>query len=564
MPNRMGACPSERSNVLGQRRGGGDTVSKLAMARRGTGVVRSLRALSRDPVPAATARQVVADEVARRDERFLRGLDRMVWPFPTSPTRRLLDAAGLEAGDVRALVAERGLVEALGALRDAGVYVTYEEHQGEVDVQRGSTRFRVGPRDFFNLVVAADYLATTGGSVSAGTPVEVSFAWQRRQGLQRAIQHDMTGLGSRPLAIWLPLFPSAAGLGAVMKNAAGGNTPARWFSQTDAGMPGVSSHKRLANRILPFALRFGRTGLPQPVHVPTTDPEPVVAWLRAMVERHGAAGLTGYASSITAAARWALDHGVDLSGVVTYPSSEPVTPGKLAVMVAAGMTPNPTYAFMPEGTMAIACDHCADEEYHLWSHEVAVVTRRRSRGDGTEVDAFCWTSLADEAPRVLVNVENDDYGVIEDRDCSCVLGGLGLRTRVRDIRGISKVVAAGVSLEGGTFDHLAEVALPTRIGGGPGDYQFVEEAEAGHTLVVLRIAPEVGRVDEDMALAVVRDLVTQDEYGALADSVWGPQTLRVRRCAPQVTKAGKTLSYQRAATGGSGRPGPHGTSRSTL
>ncbi len=552
MPNPGGHMPRGPSNLPSWTIGGGD-VSTLAVARRGTGVVRSLRALSRDPVPAARARQVVADEVRRRDERFLRSLDTMVWPFPASPTRRLLDAAGLEVGDVRALVAGHGLVGALAALRDAGVYVSYEEHQGEVDVVRGSTRFRLGPRDFFNPVVAADYLATTGGSsAGAGTPVEVSFAWQRRQGLQRAIQHDMTGLGSRPLAVWLPLFPSAAGLGAVMKNAAGGNTPARWFSQTSAGMAGVSSHKRLANRVLPLALRLGRTGLPQPQHVPTADPEPVVHWLRAMVDRHGAAGLIGYASSITAAARWALDHGVDLRGVVTYPSSEPVTPGKLAVMVAAGMTPNPTYAFMPEGTMAIACDRCDDEDYHLWAHEVAVVTRRRPRGDGTEVDAYCWTSLAEEAPRVLVNVENDDYGVIEDCDCPCVLGELGLRTRVRDIRGISKVVAAGVSLEGGTFDHLAEVALPTRIGGGPGDYQFVEEAEAGHTVVVLNIAPGVGPVDEDEALAVVRDVITRDEYGALAESVWGPQTLRVMRRAPHVTKAGKTLSYQRAATGGPG------------
>ncbi len=529
-------------------------MSTSAMARRGVGVLRSLRDLSRHPVGPTEARATVADEVARRDDRFLSGLDRVVWPFASSPTRRLLDAAGLEPGDVKALVADHGLVGALEQLRDLGVYVTYEEHQGEVDVVRGSTCFRVGPRDFFNPVVEADYLATTGGSRSAGTPVEVSFAWQRRQGMQRAIQHAMTGLGARPLAIWLPLFPSAAGFGAVMKNAAGGNTPARWFSQTDAGLTGVSSHKRLANRMLPAALRFGRTGLPRPEHVPTATPEPVVAWLRAMVDRHGAAGITGYASSITAAARWALDHGVDLTGVVTYPSSEPVTPGKLAVMRAAGMTPNPTYAFMPEGTMAIACDRCEDEEYHLWYHEVAVVTRRRSRGDGTEVDAFCWTSLAEEAPRVLVNVENDDYGVLEhDRDCTCPLAELGLRTRVRDIRGISKVVAAGVSLEGGTFDHLAETALPARLGGRAGDYQFVEEAEDGHTVVVLRIAPSVGTVDEAEALALVREVVTRDEYGVLAHSVWGPETLRVQRRPPHVTKAGKTLSYERA---GSGVPGP--------
>lgn len=530
-------------------------MSITATARRSAGVVRSLRALTRDPATPEASRQTVADEVERRDERFLDGLDRLVWPFPASPTRRLLEAAGTKAGDVRALVADRGLVGALEALRDAGVYVSYEEHQGDVDVVRGSTRFRLSPRDFFNPVVEADYLATTGGSRSAGTPVEVSFAWQRRQGMQRAIQHEMTGLGSRPLAIWLPLFPSAAGLGAVMKNAAGGNPPARWFSQTEAGLAGVTRHKRMTNQLLPLALRLGRTGLPRPVHVPTAEPEPVVAWLRSAVDEHGAAGITGYASSVTAAARWAVDHGVDLTGVVTYPSSEPVTPGKLAVMRAAGMVPNPTYAFMPEGTMAIACGHRDDGDYHLWSHEVAVVTRRRPRGDGTDVDAFCWTSLAAEAPRVLVNVENDDYGVVEhDQGCSCRLDDLGLRTHVRGIGGISKVVAAGVSLEGGTFDRLAEEVLPGRFGGAAGDYQFVEEADDGHTSVVLRIDPRVGDVDPADALAVVRDVVTRDEYGVLAESVWGGHTIRVQRCAPRVTKAGKTLSYERV--GGPAVPSP--------
>ena len=125
------------------------------------------------------------------------------------------------------------------------------------------------------------------------------------------------------------------------------------------------------------------------------------------------------------------------------------------------------------------------------------------------------------------------------------------------------MVAAGVSLEGGP--STTSPRWPCRPGsaGGAGDYQFVEEAEAGHTVVVLRIAPEVGRVDEDEALAVVRDVVTRDEYGALAQSVWGPQTLRVRRSAPQVTKAGKTLSYQRAATGGSAGADQHNPARST-
>jgi hypothetical protein len=525
-------------------------MTTLRMAGRGTKALRRLRHLVRHPVTVEEAHRRVADEVARRGPRFLTSLDRLVWPFPTNPTRRLLDSAGLEPADVRALVDDLGLVGALEALRDAGVYITYEEHQGQVEVVRGSTRFQTGPRDFFNPVTEADYLATTGGSRSAGTPVEVSFAWQHRQGLQRAIQHEMTGLRDRPLAIWLPMFPSAAGFGAVMKNAAGGNIPARWFSQTVGDLPGVTPHKRLANRLLPVVNALGRTGLPDPIHVASDDPEPVVRWLRSSLDEHGVAGITGYASSITAAARWAVDHGVDLTGVVTYPSSEPVTSGKLGAMRAAGMTPNPTYAFMPEGTMAIACEHCDDEEYHLWDHEVAVVTRDRLRSDGTEVPALCFTSLAPEAPRVLVNVENDDYGdVRRDVTCDCPLDGLGLHSRLRDIRGLSKVVAAGISLEGDTFDRLAEVVLPERVGGGPGDYQFVEEGDDVATHIVLRVHPRVGAIDEAAALALVRAEVTTDEYGVLADSVWGPESLRVQRGAPMMTRAGKTLAYERTTVG---------------
>jgi hypothetical protein len=218
-------------------------------------------------------------------------------------------------------------------------------------------------------------------------------------------------------------------------------------------------------------------------------------------------------------------------------------------MRAAGMRPFPGYAFVPEGVAAMACGNCRDEEYHLWDNEMALITRRRGRGDGTDVDAFLWTSLAPNAPRVLVNVENDDYGVVRhDVDCDCRYGELGLRTRVADIRGISKVVAAGISLDGETFDRIVEIALPAALGGGPGDYQFVEEDGRSGTVVSLRVHPRLGDVDEAAALATVREALTVSENGVLADKVWTPgDGLRVVRAAPAATAAGKTLSYERLA-----------------
>ena len=264
---------------------------------------------------------------------------------PTSPTRRLLDAAGLEPGDVGALVADQGLV---GALERPARRRGLRHLRGVPGRGRRAAGQHAGswsrPPDFFNPVAAADYLATTGGSRErrdAGRGL-VRVAAPPGDAAGDPARHDRRS-AARPLAIWLPVFPSAAGFGAVMKIAAGRqHARSAGSPRSDAGIAGVSSHKRLANRFLPAALRFGRTGLPRPEHVPTSRPRAGRDLAAGdAVERHGAAGITGYASSITAAARWALDHGVDLTGVVTYPEQRAGDAGKLAVMRAAGMTPEP-------------------------------------------------------------------------------------------------------------------------------------------------------------------------------------------------------------------------------
>lgn len=520
------------------------------MARRAIGVARGLRRITVDPVGLDEARRTVADEVAHRPARFLAALDALVWPYPASPTARLLDGAGLEAGDVAGIVQDRGLVGGLEHLRDVGVYVAYEEAQGRRPVIRGSTRFDVDPSSFFNPIVPADYLATTGGSRSKGTPVELSFRWQRRQGVQRAIQHEMAGTAGAPTAVWLPVFPSAAGFGAVMKQTAGGNRPERWFSQVPTDLAGIEGHKQLANKAIPALHALARTGLPSPEHVPTSDPAPVVEWMLDALRRSERVAIAGYATSITAAARWASERGIRLDGVVAFPASEPVTRGKLQAIRASGMAALPAYAFVPEGTTGITCPSFDDEQYHVWDQDLAVVARRRDRGDGTEVDAFCWTSLAIEAPRVLLNVENDDFGHVEhDVGCDCPLGQLGLTTRLSDIRGMSKVVAAGISIDGATFDRLCEELLPGRLGGGAGDYQFVEDDTSGRTVIELRIRAGIGDVDEGAALDLVRRTIEADEQGLLASSVWGEDGhVRVTRADPIVTRAGKQLAYERLQT----------------
>ena len=154
---------------------------------------------------------------------------------------------------------------------------------------------------------------------------------------------------------------------------------------------------------------------------------------------------------------------------------------------------------------------------------------------------------------MLLNVENDDYGAVRaDVECPCALGDLGLRTLVADIRGISKVVSAGISLDGDLFDHLAERVLPARLGGAAGDYQFVEqESASGTTVITLRVHPRVGEVSDAEAAAVLDDALSGFDNGALAAAVWSPRGgLEVQRQEPLVTAAGKTLSFDRLRPGG--------------
>ena len=516
---------------------------------RTAGVARGLRRLVRHPVRLDDAHRAVSDELAHRSDRFLAQLDELVWPYPRSPTRRLLELAGLDAGGVAELVEKEGLEGALERLRDAGVYVAYEEYQGTQPLRRGSTTLDVDRADFFNPVTRADFMGSTSASRSAGTSMEMSFAYQRRKAVTRRLLMAALGIDNGPVAVWLPVFPSSAGFSAVMLYAAAGAPPARWFSQVPVGVRDITRHKRMANRLVPLLYATTRAGLPSPRYVPSDEPRAVVDWLAEQVATSGRVAIQGYASSITAAAHDAVRRGVDLTGTVAIPSGEPITEGKLAAMRSAGMSPAPAYAFTPEGIVGSSCPDCPDDEYHLWEHELAVISRRRSRSDGVMVDALLWTSLSREAPRVLLNVENDDYATVRRgaSACASTLGRLGMRTTLSGIRGLSKVVAGGVTVEGELLDHIVDVTLPARLGGVAGDFQFVELEEPQGTALAVRVHPRVADVDEAALVDAVRDALRTSDNGVLADEVWSARPLQVLRQPPVTTAAGKLLAYDRSA-----------------
>jgi hypothetical protein len=96
----------------------------------------------------------------------------------------------------------------------------------------------------------------------------------------------------------------------------------------------------------------------------------------------------------------------------------------------------------------------------------------------------------------------------------------------------------------GDLFELFERILPTEFGGGPGDYQLVEEEDSyGQTRLSLLVDPAVGMLDETRLLARVHDAIAQGSRGNhFMSRVWQDSgTFRIKRAMPHASGRGKVL-----------------------
>ncbi|HAS09408.1 MAG TPA: hypothetical protein DCS55_02645 [Acidimicrobiaceae bacterium] len=504
---------------------------------------RGLRTFLRQPIDRAEAIAEVQARWCRRDQHFLDALDRLVWPIPESPHRKLLAHAGLEPPDVAALVTGSGLEPALETLRDEGVYVAYEEYTGHVPARRGSATFEFSPPDFANPLVRADYIASSGGTRSTGTASGSSFHLRRERAKGYAFLLDLWEVADAPTCVWLPALPGSAGLSSVLSATALGTPPERWFSPTDPSA--AARRKRIANGLLPPLSRLYGRPVPAPVHVPVSDPGTVLSWCLARLATAERVLVPTYTSAAVALAQHAIDVGATLEGVVLRCGGEPLTAGRRRLIEQSGAAVVQVFAFSPSGMVAASCLKCRGDEMHLIDHDHGVIQRRRTRPDGVEVDALLWTSLLLSAGQVLLNTENDDYGeIFSGPECGGRIPAACGRA-IRGVRGMSKVVAGGTTLHGEALERLVDEVLPQRFGGSPAHYQFAESNPDGAATVVLRVAPAIGPIDGEAVVRAIEEELRLDELGTMALGVWTPgRSLVVERSEPVPARSGKTLPFQ--------------------
>ncbi len=506
-----------------------------------------LRKFLRNPISFEEAEAIVYQRMAERDENFLHVVKNGVFGNRDSPYLRLFQLAGCEYGDVETMVAAKGLEGALCVLREAGVYVTFEEFKCREPIVRGGQTVVVQPKDFDNPYLGAGYQTASSGSTGAGTRVSTDLAHLADRVPVRMVARHAQGVLAMPKGLWRGVLPDASGINAILSDIRMGNVPRKWFTPAmDSGSGKSALRFRLANCFTVNLARLHGANMPRPEPVALEDAVVIARWIADTVKQDGACFFTTSASMALRICVAALDADIDLTGAVFSAGSEPSTPAKVKQIVRTGARCVTDYYFTEVGPVGMSCGCPADcnDLHFLKDHLAMIQYPRRLPGFDIEVAHFHFTTLLPTAPKLLLNVEIDDYGTIETRACGCPMEAYGFTEHIRDLRSSRKLTGEGVTLVGSEMMSILEHVLPARFGGTALDYQLHEDEDNnGFTRLNLRVSPRVKlEHDQDAIDVVLTALQESSVAGDVAQAFWRQSNaFRVIRAEPIWSSNGKLL-----------------------
>jgi hypothetical protein len=494
----------------------------------------------RDTVEQGLAR--LQERMERRESNFLTTAEHAIYGHPGSPFLPLLRQAGCELGDLRRMVHDEGLEPALRKLRAEGVYVRFEESKGRAPIVRGRLEYPVTPADFDNPAGRKDLESSTSGSTGDRTRNPVDFDFSAAQGPIKMLIQSRQGILGLPSAHIRGRLPESSGFGGALGASRRGETPERWFAPVLEPPRRTELRFVLAHHFVVALLRLHGVAVRKPEPFRMDEVGRIARWAADTVAARGGCMVNCTPSMALRISLAAREQGIDLAGVVFRAAGEAMTPAKMAGIRAAGARAVVDYAMSGMGGVGVGCLRpIGVNDQHLQTHHLAIIQAPRRVAD-REVGALLFTTLLPNAPRVFLNLESDDYGVLEERRCGCPLDDLGLHTHVRDVRSFKKLTAEGITLVGSEMEHVLESVLPARFGGSPLDYQLAEEEdERGFTRVCINVSPRV-RLDDEQALidAVLEGLEQASISADLAMRLWNQAgAIRVRRVEPTLGGSAK-------------------------
>jgi hypothetical protein len=345
----------------------------------------------------------------------------------------------------------------------------------------------------------------------------------------------------------------------------------RWFSPVDPASVGLNRYRRWIGRVLWLSGLLAGAPPPRPTIVPIDAPLPIVQWM-ADVLRSGETPHLWCAKPSLAVrlCQAAAEAGIDVRGARFTLTGEPATLTRMREMQRVGVHAVPIYTTVDAGRIGFGClapQVCDD--VHVLGDWHAVIQPDAAGVAGARPNlpprALLISSLSASVPLVLLNVSLGDQAEAMTGRCGCALERLGWTQRLHSIRSFEKLTAGGMTFLDLDVIRVLDEVLPARFGGGPTDYQLVEEEAAdGRPRLRLLVHPRVGDLDAEMvADAFLTAIGDHSEADRLMELQWRQgRILRVERRAPRTTDRGKILhlhaEHGEATRAGSvhERPGP--------
>lgn len=514
-----------------------------------------LRPFLKKTISLEDAKSIVQQRFEQQESNFLAWVEQGIYGYSRSPYLPMLKLAQCEMGDIRNMVRDKGLDKSLMALREAGVHVSFEEYKGRKPIVREGQVLPVEVGDFDNPFVHHYYRGESGGTTGAPTRVLIDLDHLADQAPIIMLGRDANDLLDLPTAIWLDILPDVAGIMNILRPARFGNVPQKWFSPDmirDSSAL-MSAKFRLATNSMIAMSRLYGTPIPWSETVRLDEPLKIAHWMAKMLEKQGACLLYTHVSKALRVCIAALDEGIDLTGAAIMAGGEPPTETKVREIRRTGARWIPIYPFSEYGTVGVGCANPEDEnDLHLLDDGLALIQYpRQIPGSSIMVEAFNYTTLLPTAPKLFLNIESDDYGVIEERSCGCLLESYGYSRHLRYVRSFSKLTGEGGTLIGSEMIRILEDVLPARFGGSALDYQLMEEEdERGFTRLSLLVHPKIQIDDENAVIEAVLDALQQESAGPgkgslaaeMTRSIWKQaNTLQVKRKPPILTSHGKMM-----------------------
>lgn len=512
-----------------------------------------LPAFLKQRVTPASARATILSRLASREENFLSLVRGAVFEHPRSPYLFILRDAGCSFDDVQQLVRAEGLDAALAALERSGVRVSFDELKGRAPLVRGGQTFDGGAAAFDNPLGRRSFVAESTGSSGVPTRVNMELDHVGALAPSRLMSLEAAGVSGWPTVVYRPGLPSSAGIGPILQHVVMGNPVRRWFSPVAPAELNAPLRFRAAGRMMPLLARIAGQEFPVMELVPFSDAVRVAREVRAIVKAEGRCLIRCAVSTSLTVAVAAVDAGIDLTGATFIGAAEPATDAKVRGIRRSGAEYVTSFGMNEAGMVGAGCARGVDQtDLHFMRDALAIVKgSQRIDHEGDSLSPFLLSTLLPTAPKILINVDTDDIGILEERQCGCLLGDLGFSQHLRKVRSTSKLTGRGVTLVGSDIVRIIEDVLPSRFGGNPQDYQLVEEEDAtGLTMLTLLINPDIRLESETAPASVIYEALAKGRPGASFSGaiLKGNDSVRVRRERPMPNSRGKQPAFRIAAS----------------